>query len=599
MATRRLSVALAALTTPTFNYNVYLPGMVLNGTLLTATAGELNHTDGVTSNIQTQLNTKATIASPTFTGTVTIPTPFTLGAVSVDTTGTQLNYLKQATGTTGTATTNLVFSASPIFTGLVTIPAYAVGTAGLKIGATQISSSATQLNYLNIATGVTGTGSVVYSASPTFTGTVNMDNANVTGSMYVREFIINRLRYANGGFIVGEGGGKIDSINSAVQGSERLYMEDPEGSSIVPFVANDIVLVQEVDMDRTTVVKKIVRKVSAVQIDGRIDLTTTAGWTPAVDDVGAFEVGDDVVTISGSSLYMSAVDTNNPFLRILNDVDSYTKWNLGDQSCVEVQLGNLASLANYNNGTFTMPAIPGYGLYTDNGFFSGRIYSATGTIGGWTLGATTLTGTNISLSNTGVITAGSGNNVAIMSSANATYRLWIGHATAGSAPFRITKEGVLYATGATISGTITATAGTIGGWSISAAAIYKDDGADSAGMAPGSYPFYAGAVYASKHLAPFRVSTNGYVTAQYLLLTGVSHPALADATIPSVREIDGLVGPSYLAQYNDSTLRCSSTNGFVFPSKASAPGSPTTGQVFFNTTAGTLQVYTGSTWRSL
>jgi len=29
MATRRLSVALAALTTPTFNYNVYLPGMVL------------------------------------------------------------------------------------------------------------------------------------------------------------------------------------------------------------------------------------------------------------------------------------------------------------------------------------------------------------------------------------------------------------------------------------------------------------------------------------------------------------------------------------------------------------------------------------------
>lgn len=38
---------------------------------LTATATELNYTDGVTSNIQTQLNTKAPIASPTFTGTVT------------------------------------------------------------------------------------------------------------------------------------------------------------------------------------------------------------------------------------------------------------------------------------------------------------------------------------------------------------------------------------------------------------------------------------------------------------------------------------------------------------------------------------------------
>ena len=41
---------------------------------LTATATELNYVDGVTSAIQTQLNAKAPTASPTFTGTVTIPT---------------------------------------------------------------------------------------------------------------------------------------------------------------------------------------------------------------------------------------------------------------------------------------------------------------------------------------------------------------------------------------------------------------------------------------------------------------------------------------------------------------------------------------------
>src|SRR4029077_13739348 len=51
--------------------------------------------------------------SPTFTGTVTIPSPFTLGATSVTSTGTQLNYLNAATGTTGTTSTNLVFSTSP------------------------------------------------------------------------------------------------------------------------------------------------------------------------------------------------------------------------------------------------------------------------------------------------------------------------------------------------------------------------------------------------------------------------------------------------------------------------------------------------------
>lgn len=77
---------------------------------------EFNYVDGVTSAIQTQINTKAPTASPTFTGTVTIPTPFTLGAVSVTTTGTQLNYLNAATGTTGTTSTNLVYSTSPALT---------------------------------------------------------------------------------------------------------------------------------------------------------------------------------------------------------------------------------------------------------------------------------------------------------------------------------------------------------------------------------------------------------------------------------------------------------------------------------------------------
>lgn len=77
---------------------------------------ELTYVKGVTSAIQTQLNAKAPLSSPTFTGTVTVPTPFTLGATSVTSTGTQLNYLNAATGTTGTTTTNLVFSTSPVLT---------------------------------------------------------------------------------------------------------------------------------------------------------------------------------------------------------------------------------------------------------------------------------------------------------------------------------------------------------------------------------------------------------------------------------------------------------------------------------------------------
>lgn len=97
---------------------------------------ELSYVKGVTSAIQTQMNLKAPIASPTFTGTVTIPTPFTLGATSVTSTGTQLNYLNAATGTTGTASTNLVYSASPALTGTAT--AEAISMTGVL---TQINTS--------------------------------------------------------------------------------------------------------------------------------------------------------------------------------------------------------------------------------------------------------------------------------------------------------------------------------------------------------------------------------------------------------------------------------------------------------------------------
>lgn len=49
-----------------------LSTLTINSTDVTATAAELNYMDGVTSNVQTQLDAKAPLASPTFTGTVTL-----------------------------------------------------------------------------------------------------------------------------------------------------------------------------------------------------------------------------------------------------------------------------------------------------------------------------------------------------------------------------------------------------------------------------------------------------------------------------------------------------------------------------------------------
>jgi len=56
--------------------------LAIGGTSVTATAAELNYVDNVTSAIQTQLGLKAPLASPTFTGTVTVPTPLVAGAAA-------------------------------------------------------------------------------------------------------------------------------------------------------------------------------------------------------------------------------------------------------------------------------------------------------------------------------------------------------------------------------------------------------------------------------------------------------------------------------------------------------------------------------------
>ncbi len=174
----------------------------------------------------------APLTSPTFTGTVTVPTPFTLGATSVTTTGAELNFVsgvtssiqtqintKQGTLTnsaglagalsdeTGTGAT--VFATSPTLTtpnigaatattvNKVTVTAPATGsTLTITDGKTLTSSNTLTLagtdgSTLNIGAGGT-LGSNAFSssafaplASPTFTGTVTVPTPFTLGATSV------------------------------------------------------------------------------------------------------------------------------------------------------------------------------------------------------------------------------------------------------------------------------------------------------------------------------------------------------------------------------------------------------------------------------
>jgi len=80
--------------------------------------------------------------------------------------------------------------------------------------------------------------------------------------------------------------------------------------------------------------------------------------------------------------------------------------------------------------------------------------------------------------------------------------LWLGGPDPTTAPFQVLANGTFYATN-----------GYIGPWEIGqlngVGFLRKEAGANSAGMVPNDYPFYAGATFNNRSVAKFRVSNSG------------------------------------------------------------------------------------------
>lgn len=171
-------------------------------------------------------------------------------------------------------------------------------------------------------------------------------------------------------------------------------------------------------------------------------------------------------------------------------------------------VANNASIQGFINatsgsfsGAITASTISGASI--SGGQITGASILATqGQVGGWTLGLNSLTGNNVGL-------------------APATYPFYAGDNDPAAAPFHVTTTGFLKASNASISGFVSSTAGSIGGWLISSNSLTAGSGTSSVGMnsSGGLTPaFYAG--NADPTLAPFRVTSDGVLTASSATITG-------------------------------------------------------------------------------
>ena len=117
--------------------------------------------------------------------------------------------------------------------------------------------------------------------------------------------------------------------------------------------------------------------------------------------------------------------------------------NINDAFTVSTKGAVAATNIKITGGSFNINdafKVSSSGVLTATGAnISGKLTATTGKIGGYTIGEHTLKGTKVGLSS---------------STSGSTWAIWAGHATAGSAPFRVDHNGVMHATNANITGTI-------------------------------------------------------------------------------------------------------------------------------------------------
>jgi hypothetical protein len=232
--------------------------------------------------------------------------------------------------------------------------------------------------------------------------------------------------------------------------------------------------------------------------------------------------------------------------------------------------------------TFTINAATGAAT------FAGTLSAPTGNIGGWTINSTTLVGGNATLDSTGQLILGTVNDVVVLSAADATYRIWIGNATAAGAAFNVTKAGAMSATGATITGTITATAGAIGGFNIGT--DYIRDVADNTGMAStvtggDDVRFWAGATFANRAIAPFFVTEAGNITANNATIIGTISGRLTATVAATINSAGNVVTDLINARLDTSAKTMLSDFSF---GASDYSGALKSGTITWNTTTGAL-----------
>jgi hypothetical protein len=260
---------------------------------------------------------------------------------------------------------------------------------------------------------------------------MEVDNLVVRGTLSVYELEINKISSINGGLIISVANAR--SIAATTVGADDyLFFDEDGGNKQSPFVVNDYIRAQVWTGRGVNAYIGLVTDIHHDNTYGSAYIICTRVSGDLWNGMDLAQVGNSATAGRQNLIYLTASDTNNPYIDMFSGVDD---GDLSDHQ--KLRIGNLTGITDAVYG-----ALSGYGLWADNVYLSGWIKATGGFIGGFTLDSTE------------GLYSGSGNTRIQMKQG---VGFWCGATVIGDAEFSVTNAGTLVAIGNCTIGSSTGT----------------------------------------------------------------------------------------------------------------------------------------------
>lgn len=303
------------------------------------------------------------------------------GIVGSDHTATGSQY--QLVGLTGANTLGLLTPSANPGASAAILRTQTDGTTQLRILASNVA----------FFSGFAGSGyRVDYGITEAGKASAEFDNLTIRGRMRVYELLIQQIRATNGSVIVSSAStaeqvaseSNLWTINGAqltFNGSNanfnalfyriqtRADVDDDSRNLYHGFLTGDVIRAQRFQMDINggfASVRQSNLRVGAIYSLWEYAAHWVSGDAPIVGD-DFVRLGSDRDTTRQGALYLTADDSNAPFMDVVDGIRTHADWNTPGK--IRVRVGKLTGITDSDfGGTLT-----GYGLYGDNVYLKGKI----------------------------------------------------------------------------------------------------------------------------------------------------------------------------------------------------------------------------------